>query len=141
MSLDLIGGEDANSDLADQEAIDLYVRKVGPAKFEALKGQLSSIYWIILERLEHQHFPVHMRDVAEKFRLRDEYHKEMAIRPLTPTQDTFKALDEEVEEKQAKNVLILEDFSEPDPYEGMSFKQKMIKRYFTLPDGKKNENN
>eukprot|EP00094_Tigriopus_californicus_P012139 TCALIF_11731-PA protein Name:"Similar to CNGB1 Cyclic nucleotide-gated cation channel beta-1 (Bos taurus)" AED:0.17 eAED:0.17 QI:56/0.28/0.12/0.87/0.42/0.5/8/0/538 len=30
--------EDATSDLADQEAIDLYVRKVGPAKFEALKA-------------------------------------------------------------------------------------------------------
>ena len=74
-----------------------------------------------------------MSAVANKFKTRRSRFEEIAIRPLTPTTADMKALDEEVEEKQKKNVLVIDDFSEPDPYEGMGRAEKFVKKYLMLP--------
>ena len=43
-------------------------------------------------------FPVHMREIAGRFKARTDHFHEQAIRPLTPSTDELKKLDARVEE-------------------------------------------
>ena len=42
-------------------------------------------------------------------------------------------MDQEVEDLQKSKKLILDDFSEKDPYEGVPVYKKIVKKYFMLP--------
>ena len=98
-----------------------------------------------------------MRSIIGRFKSRTASYREVAVRPLTPTDDDFKALDKEVEELQvawvvknvvflcfichvipfqAKKVLVQDDFKEKDPYEGLAWKERIAKKYFKIPQGK-----
>ena len=76
-----------------------------------------------------------MADISGRFKHREEHYREKAIRPVTPTEAELKALDQEVEEIQARKKLIQDDFSEVDPYADLTGWRKTLKKYFMLPQG------
>ena len=51
-----------------------------------------------------------MKELAGRFRQRTFQHKLSLERPPSPSKDDLKALEEEVEQKRIKNVLIIQDF-------------------------------
>ena len=76
-----------------------------------------------------------MREVAQQFKDRHDFHKERSVQPLTPTKTTFELLDEEVERKRKDKILVLEDFSVEDPYKDFGGVKKFCVKYCMLPQG------
>merc|ERR1712049_67014 len=74
-----------------------------------------------------------MRHIAAKFKERQQWHQAKLHDPTTPTTNDLKRLDREVEELQKSKKLIMDDFSEVDPYAGLSKTKYILKKYILLP--------
>ena len=60
--------------------------------------------------------------------------RELYISTILSLIQAFAKLDQEVEELQKSKKLITDDFSEKDPYEGLSMTMKFLKKYILLPN-------
>lgn len=76
-----------------------------------------------------------MKEVAQQFKDRHNYHKERSVQPLTPTKTTLDLLEAEVEQKRKDKILVLEDFSVEDPYKDFGAAKKFFVKYCMLPQG------
>ena len=71
-----------------------------------------------------------MRQIAKKFKERQQWHKDKLPNVPTPTIQDLKRLDREVEELQKSKKLIIDDFSEVDP----NVEKSKTGKYIFLPN-------
>ena len=71
-------------------------------------------------------------DINTKFKKRRKKLKEKLLQPPTPTKEELDELEQEVEENLKTKILIQDDFSIKDPYEGLSFFKRVKQK--VLPD-------
>ena len=71
-----------------------------------------------------------MRQIAKKFKERQQWHKDKLPNVPTPTIQDLKRLDREVEELQKSKKLIIDDFSEVDP----DVEKSKTGKYIFLPN-------
>ena len=101
--------------------------------FERLSPEAEAIYKKIgLQRYDK--LVSDMRQIAAKFKERQQWHKDKLPNVPTPTAQDLKRLDREVEELQKSKKLIMDDFSEVDPYAGLSKTKYILKKYILLPN-------
>ena len=71
-----------------------------------------------------------MRQIAKKFKERQQWHKDKLPNVPTPTIQDLKRLDREVEELQKSKKLVIDDFSEVDP----NVEKSKTGKYIFLPN-------
>ena len=57
--------------------------------------------------------------------------KDKLLQPPTPTKEELELLEQEVEENLKTKILIQDDFSIKDPYEGLTFFKKLKQTFFS----------
>ena len=68
--------------------------------------------------------------INNQFKNRRKRYREKLLQPPTPTKDELDQLDLEVEENLKTKILIQDDFSIKDPYQGLSFLKKYKQKIF-----------
>ena len=99
---------------------------------ERLSPEAEAIYKQI-GRERYDRLISDMRHIAKKFKERQQWHQDKLHNVPTPTTNDLKRLDQEVEELQQSKKLIMDDFSEVDPYAGLSKFKYIMKKYILLP--------
>ena len=100
---------------------------------ERLSPEAEAIYKQI-GRERYDRLISDMRHIAAKFKERQEWHQDKLTQAPTPTTMDLKRLDQEVEELRESKKLIMDDFSQKDPYAGLSRTKYILKKYILLPN-------
>ena len=101
--------EEKQTEIQDPDLKGLQV-KLGEQKFQQIRDQTSFI--------------------NNKFKNRRKKYREKLLQPPTPTKDELDQLELEVEENLKTKILIQDDFSIKNPYQGLSFLKKYQKKIF-----------
>ena len=100
---------------------------------ERLTPEAEAIYKQIGKQ-RYDNLVSQMRHIAAQFKERQEWHLAKLPNVPTPTISDLKRLDQEVEELKESKKLIMDDFSERDPYKDLKGVEYILKKYILLPN-------